>query len=102
MGNVENQQSGQPIDWSKFQVPPGLSTYAFKRVIGETPPTAEQLEQTKLGILKFICAGVFQDSDILIHLIVAAADTRFSVANLADLELKKIIGYVYLIEKILF
>ncbi|XP_033222326.1 proteasome adapter and scaffold protein ECM29 [Belonocnema kinseyi] len=92
VGNVENQQSGQPIDWSKFQVPPGLSTYAFKRVIGETPPTAEQLEQTKLGILKFICAGVFSDSDILIHLIVAAADTRFSVANLADLELKKIIG----------
>lgn len=92
VGNVENQQAGQPIDWSQFPVPPGLSTYAFKRVIGETPPTAEQLEQTKLGIVKFISAGVFSDSDIFIHLIVAAADTRFSVANMADLELKKIIG----------
>ena len=34
------------------------------------------------------------DSDILIHLIVAAADTRFSVANAADTQLKKIVGLV--------
>ncbi|XP_076235930.1 proteasome adapter and scaffold protein ECM29 isoform X2 [Calliopsis andreniformis] len=72
--------------------PPGLSEYAFKRVIGVNPPTAEQLEQTKLGIVKFLTGGCFPDSDILIHLIVAAADTRFSVANLADLELKKIVN----------
>ncbi|OXU22910.1 hypothetical protein TSAR_016170 [Trichomalopsis sarcophagae] len=90
IGQSENQQPGQPIDWSQYPVPPGLSEYAFKRVIGETPPTAEQLEQTKLGIVKFLAGGFFSDSDILIHLIVAAADTRFSVANLADLELKKI------------
>ncbi|XP_011494527.1 PREDICTED: proteasome-associated protein ECM29 homolog [Ceratosolen solmsi marchali] len=85
-----NQQPRQPVDCSQYTVPPGLSEYAFKRVIGENPPTAEQLEQTKLGIVKFLAGGFFSDSDILIHLIVAAADTRFSVANLADLELKKI------------
>lgn len=42
--------------------------------------------------MKFISYGVFPETDILIHLIVAAADTRFSVANSADLELKKIVG----------
>lgn len=87
----KNHQPGQPINWSQYPVPPGLSEYAFKRVIGETPPSAEQLEQTKLGIVKFIAGGFFNDSDILLHLIVAAADTRFSVANLADSELKKIV-----------
>ncbi|XP_032663557.1 proteasome adapter and scaffold protein ECM29 [Odontomachus brunneus] len=93
VGQTENQQSGQQtIDWSQFTVPPGLSDYAFKRVIGESPPTAEQLEQIKLGIVKFLVGGFFPDADILIHLIVAAADTRFSIANMADLELKKIIG----------
>ncbi|XP_046742819.1 proteasome adapter and scaffold protein ECM29 [Diprion similis] len=92
VGQTENQQPGQPIDWSQFPVPAGLSEYAFKRVIGESPPTAEQLEQTKLGIVKFLAGGFFADADILIHLIVAAADTRFSVANMADLELKKIVG----------
>ncbi|XP_012265500.2 proteasome adapter and scaffold protein ECM29 [Athalia rosae] len=92
VGQTENHQAGQPIDWSQFPVPAGLSEYAFKRVIGESPPTAEQLEQTKLGIVKFVAGGFFADADILIHLIVAAADTRFSVANMADLELKKIAG----------
>nr|XP_033335253.1 proteasome adapter and scaffold protein ECM29 [Megalopta genalis] len=78
----------------QLQTPPrsGLSEYAFKRVIGEKPPTAEQIEQTKLGIVKFLAGGFFLDSDILVHLIVAAADTRFSVANMADLELKKIVN----------
>ncbi|XP_076278491.1 proteasome adapter and scaffold protein ECM29 [Lasioglossum baleicum] len=92
VGQTETQQPGQAIDWSQFPVPPGLSEYAFKRVIGEKPPTAEQLEQTKLGIVKFLAGGFFPDSDILIHLIVAAADTRFNVANMADLELKKIVN----------
>lgn len=46
--------------------------------------------------MKFLAQGVFTDEEILIHLIVAAADTRFNVANLADMELKKIVGYVVL------
>jgi proteasome component ECM29 len=50
--------------------------------------------QTKLGIVKFLASGVMSDSDILCHLVVAAADTRFSVANAADMELKKIVGSV--------
>lgn len=94
MGQTETQKSGGVINWSQFSVPSGLSEYAFKRVIGETPPTAEQLEQIKLGVVKFLAAGFFSDVDILINLIVAAADTRFSVANMADLELKKIVRYV--------
>lgn len=42
--------------------------------------------------MKFLAHGVFSNEDILIHLIVAASDTRFAVANLADNELKKVIG----------
>ena len=68
-----------------------MSLYAFKRVIGESASPLEQLEQTKLGILKFLTGGFLSDSDILIHLIVAVADTRFSVANSADMKLKKIV-----------
>ncbi|XP_011343237.1 proteasome adapter and scaffold protein ECM29 isoform X2 [Ooceraea biroi] len=92
IGQTENQQSGQSIDWSQFTVPPGLSEYAFKRVIGDNPPTAEQLEQTKLGIVRFLAGGFFPEPDILVHLIVAVADTRFSITTLADVELKKIVG----------
>nr|CAD7265676.1 unnamed protein product [Timema shepardi] len=75
-----------------FPVPPGMSDYSFKRVTGENPFKPEELEQTKLGLVKFLSSGVVAESDILIHLAVAAADTRFSVANAADMELKKISG----------
>ncbi|KDR13581.1 proteasome-associated protein ECM29 homolog isoform X2 [Zootermopsis nevadensis] len=77
---------------STFPVPPGMSEYSFKRVSAGNPLTSEELEQTKLGVVKFLASGVMSDSDILCHLVVAAADTRFSVANAADMELKKIVG----------
>ncbi|XP_026674602.1 proteasome adapter and scaffold protein ECM29 isoform X2 [Ceratina calcarata] len=91
MQNNEQSDQSAAVDTTQFRVPMGMSEYAFKRVIGENPQSAEQLEQTKLGIVKFLAGGFFPNSDILIHLIVAAADTRFSVANLADMELKKIV-----------
>ncbi|KAJ1522342.1 hypothetical protein ONE63_002635 [Megalurothrips usitatus] len=73
-------------------LPPGLSEYALKRLIGEAPIKPEDLEEAKLGIVKFLASGVYPDSDILCHLVVASADSRFSVANSADFELRKITG----------
>uniref|UniRef100_A0A8C5PLE9 Ecm29 proteasome adaptor and scaffold n=1 Tax=Leptobrachium leishanense TaxID=445787 RepID=A0A8C5PLE9_9ANUR len=70
------------------QPPPGMSFYAAKRVVGDNPWTAEQLEQCKLGIVKFIEAEQVPELDCVIHLVVASSDTRHSVATAADLELK--------------
>ncbi|KAM3938188.1 proteasome adapter and scaffold protein ECM29 isoform 2-T2 [Leptodactylus fuscus] len=70
------------------QPPPGLSFYAAKRVVGDNPWTAEQLEQCKLGIVKFIEAEQVPELEAVIHLVVASSDTRHSVATAADLELK--------------
>ncbi|KAF3687599.1 Proteasome-associated protein ECM29 -like protein [Channa argus] len=70
------------------QPPPGMSVYAAKRVIGEAQWSAEQLEQCKLGIVKFIEARQVPEVETVIHLVVASSDTRHSVATAADLELK--------------
>ncbi|NXA53460.1 ECM29 protein, partial [Nothocercus julius] len=70
------------------QPPPGMSFYAAKRVIGDSPWTPEQLEQCKLGIVKFIEAEQVPELEAVIHLVVASSDTRHSVATAADLELK--------------
>uniref|UniRef100_A0A3Q1J8R8 Ecm29 proteasome adaptor and scaffold n=1 Tax=Anabas testudineus TaxID=64144 RepID=A0A3Q1J8R8_ANATE len=70
------------------QPPPGMSVYAAKRVIGEAQWSAEQLEQCKLGIVKFIEAKQVPEVETVIHLVVASSDTRHSVATAADLELK--------------
>uniref|UniRef100_A0A674HU35 Ecm29 proteasome adaptor and scaffold n=1 Tax=Taeniopygia guttata TaxID=59729 RepID=A0A674HU35_TAEGU len=70
------------------QPPPGMSFYAAKRVIGDSPWTPELLEQCKLGIVKFIEAEQVPELEAVIHLVVASSDTRHSVATAADLELK--------------
>ncbi|KAM9329749.1 proteasome adapter and scaffold protein ECM29 [Gastrophryne carolinensis] len=70
------------------QPPPGMSFYAAKRVVGDNPWTAEQLEQCKLGIVKFIEAQQVPELEAVIHLVVASSDTRHSVATAADLELR--------------
>ena len=69
-----------------------MSETGWKRAVGETQLKPEQLEETKLGIVKFVSSGVFGEQSILPHLIIAAADTRFSVANAADSALKRIGG----------
>ncbi|KAK4005791.1 hypothetical protein OUZ56_010915 [Daphnia magna] len=74
--------------------PPGMSEYGWKRSLGEVQLKAEQLEETKLGIVKFVSSGIFGEQNIVPHLVVAAADTRFSVANAADSALKRIGGTV--------
>lgn len=81
-------QPGQPAN-----PPPGMSEAGWKRASGEVQLKPEQLEETKLGIVKFVSSGVLGgEQGIVPHLVVAAADTRFGVANSADSALKRIGG----------
>ncbi|XP_016928880.3 proteasome-associated protein ECM29 homolog [Drosophila suzukii] len=70
-------------------VPPGLSPYSFKRMIAFNW-RAEELEKVKKGIVRFLCASVFNDVQVFVPLVVASADTRFSVATPAIAELSKL------------
>lgn len=79
-----------------------MSESGWKRSLGEVQLKPEQLEETKLGIVKFISSGIFGEQTIVPHLIVAAADTRFSVANAADSALKRIGGYVIILVLLIF
>ncbi|XP_037874946.1 proteasome adapter and scaffold protein ECM29 isoform X1 [Bombyx mori] len=69
---------------TEFQVPPGMSMKSYKRLVEKNLLNPNQLEQIKLSIVKFISKDVFNDNDVLLPLIVAAADSRFSVANHAN------------------
>ncbi|KAG8232782.1 hypothetical protein J437_LFUL013279, partial [Ladona fulva] len=84
-------QSSNPPSPPPTNAPPGMSEYSFKRVTGENLLSPEDLRKTKLGIVKFVSSGIFPEKDILIHLVVAVADTRFGIAYAADIELKKIV-----------
>lgn len=69
---------------SEFQVPPGMSMKTYKRIIDKNQLNPNQLEEMKLSIVNFISKDIFNMNDILLTLIVAAADSRFSVANHAN------------------
>lgn len=70
-------------------VPAGMSSYSFKRVISNNWK-AEELENMKISICRFLCGGIFPDQDILSLLVLASSDTRFSVATPAIAELSKV------------
>ncbi|CAH2107601.1 unnamed protein product [Euphydryas editha] len=74
-----------PIDGeSDFQVPPGMSLKSYKRLVQKNQINPNQLEEMKLSIVNFMSKDIFNMNDILVPLIVAAADSRFSVANHAN------------------
>lgn len=75
------------------EVPPGMSTYTFKRVIANNWK-ADELEEYKKGLVRFLCRNVFSNEDILVALVVGAADTRFGVVTLALAELSKICSII--------
>ncbi|XP_052750867.1 proteasome-associated protein ECM29 homolog [Galleria mellonella] len=69
---------------SDFQVPPGMSMRTYKRIVDKNQLNPNQLEEMKLSIVNFISKDIFNNNDILLTLIVSAADSRFSVANHAN------------------
>lgn len=82
----EGNNSGMPVPG----VPACMSIAGFKRVCGDKPLKAEQLEKLKVSVVKFLSSEVLPPSSVVLQLIVAAADTRFTVANTADHQLRKI------------
>ncbi|VVC92331.1 unnamed protein product [Leptidea sinapis] len=68
----------------EFQIPAGLSMKSYKRLVDNTKLNPTQLEEMKLSIVNFLSKDIFNMNEILLPLIVAAADSRFSVANHAN------------------
>ncbi|XP_053602483.1 proteasome adapter and scaffold protein ECM29 isoform X2 [Plodia interpunctella] len=68
----------------EFQVPAGLSANTFKRLVGKNQLNPNQLEEMKLSIVNFISKDIFNTRDTVLPLVVAAADSRFSIANHAN------------------
>lgn len=77
-------------DGSAVPPPPGLSERAVRRVLGDPPLPAERLERLKAGLVRFLVSSQLAAASVAPHLLVAQADTRFSVANLAGMELKRL------------
>ncbi|XP_078353041.1 LOW QUALITY PROTEIN: proteasome adapter and scaffold protein ECM29-like [Oculina patagonica] len=85
---TESEQSSTAA--SSSIAPPGMSLAAVKRVTGDSPLEPKRLEQIKLGALKFLAHDLFEPSDVICHFLAATGDTRHSVLDTGDHELKRI------------
>uniref|UniRef100_A0A131YLY1 Proteasome component ECM29 n=1 Tax=Rhipicephalus appendiculatus TaxID=34631 RepID=A0A131YLY1_RHIAP len=66
--------------------PPGLSVAAVTCLQGCGP---EELEQRKVAAVRLLAdGGLYPEHSVVLHLLVAAADTRHSVASAAELKMK--------------
>ncbi|EEC14246.1 hypothetical protein IscW_ISCW021447 [Ixodes scapularis] len=72
--------SGADPSMTGGTAPACLSNQSLARLLPEGPPTPEELEKAKLGALTFVASGVFPERSIVVHLLMAAADSRHSEA----------------------
>lgn len=84
---ASEQSSATPAE---SLAPPGMSVAAVKRVTADSPLDPNKLEQAKLGALKFLASDLFEPSDVICHFLAATGDTRHSVLDTGDHELKRI------------
>ncbi|KAG5667004.1 hypothetical protein PVAND_015007 [Polypedilum vanderplanki] len=75
---------------SESEPPPAMSKYGIKRV-ELSDSSSEYLENVKKGIVRFLRNSCFEDHEFFVHLVIASADTRFSVATDGLNELNRII-----------
>lgn len=76
------------------KAPACFSELSYKRALGDPPLSAEALEKTKVGILRFLAADVFPEQAMCLHYIVASADSRHSVVAAADADIRRILAGV--------
>ena len=67
-----------------------MSISSFKRVCSESAWKSEDLEKLKCSIVKFLGSEVILPSQVVLPLLVASSDTRFSVANAADMNFRRL------------
>jgi proteasome component ECM29 len=82
------------------EVPACMSEAIYKRFKSDVNfDNGDEIEQLKIGILKFLAFNVFECEEFLFHFIVSTSDTRYSVVQVAEIHIKRIVGSVDLNEQ---
>ena len=56
--------------------PPGMSVSSVRRVIGECDWSPDCIEKCKVAALNFLDSGLFVDTEVACHVVVASSDSR--------------------------
>ena len=86
-------QSQLPATNPTPEIPACLSEAIYKRFKTDVNlDNGDELEKTKIGILKFLSLNIYESDEVLFHYIVSTSDTRYAVVEMAELHVKRIVG----------
>ncbi len=75
------------------EIPACLSEAIYKRFKTDVNlEDGDELERTKIGILKFLAMNIYECDELIFHFIVSTSDTRYAVVEMAELHVKRIAG----------
>jgi len=81
--------SAEPVS----DIPACMSEAIYKRFKTDVNlEDGEELEKTKIGILKFLSMNIYECEELIFHFIVSTSDTRYTVVEMAELHVKRIAG----------
>ncbi len=73
------------------ETPPCLSERIYKQFRSDVNlDNPDELEELKVGILKFLALNIFPNEDAVFHYLIASSDTRYNVVRIAELHIKRI------------
>lgn len=76
-------------------IPAGFSETIYKRFKNDfNLDNGDEIEQLKIGILKFLACTIYESEEILFHFVVSTSDTRYTIVQVAEIHIKRIVGGV--------
>ena len=84
-----------PATNTQPEIPACMSEAIFKRFKNDINlENGDEIEQLKVGILRFLSFNIFEPDEVLFHFIISTSDTRYTVVQIAEIHIKRIVGSV--------
>ncbi|CAF0720691.1 unnamed protein product [Brachionus calyciflorus] len=93
--SVPLAQQPNPSTSSQSEIPACMSEAIYKRFKNDINlENGDEIEQMKIGILRFLSFNIYEPEEVLFHFIISTSDTRYSVVQIAEIHIKRIVGSV--------
>ncbi|RNA28281.1 proteasome-associated ECM29 -like protein [Brachionus plicatilis] len=82
---------------AQSEIPACMSDSIYKRFKNDVNmDNGDEIEKFKIGILRFLSFNIFEPDEVLFHFIISTSDTRYSVVQIAEIHIKRIVNSVEL------
>lgn len=91
----QNKSASTSNTSAQSEIPACMNDSTYKRFKNDVNlDNGDEIEKFKIGILKFLSYNIFEPEEILFHFIISTSDTRYSVVQIAEIHIKRIVSSV--------